>query len=196
MDRRWLSALHRRHLPSSADVSNIADRACERIAAAITASLVGERPIKAALAPYNPIGSTAHVNFTTSKKPRFQTDPRRCHVNRVVCDSDWEAEFCRVPERNPRVQAYAKNLALRCRTCSARHRKIPARLHRKGRGRAWRHRSVEPRSRDQGLSWRGREGQGQYDGRLLGARGQQSRVVWPLGLCRTQGIGVRDCRQF
>jgi hypothetical protein len=30
----------------------------------------------------------------------------------------------------------------------------------------------------------------------LGARGQQSGVVWPLGLCRTLGIGVRDCRQF
>jgi type III restriction enzyme len=27
----------------------------------------------------------------------------------VVCDSDWEAEFCRVAEAHPRVIAYAKN---------------------------------------------------------------------------------------
>jgi type III restriction enzyme len=80
--------------PAQLIYQDIADRACERIAAAITASLVGERPIKAVLAPYNPTGSTAHVNFTTSKKTRWQTDPRRCHVNWVVCDSDWEAEFC------------------------------------------------------------------------------------------------------
>ena len=27
----------------------------------------------------------------------------------VVCDSDWEAEFCRVAEAHPRVRAYVKN---------------------------------------------------------------------------------------
>jgi type III restriction enzyme len=64
------------------------------------------------LAPYNPAGSTAHVNFTTSKKTRWQTDPRRSHVNFVVCDSDWEAEFCRAAEANPRVRAYVKNQGL------------------------------------------------------------------------------------
>ena len=35
--------------------------------------------------------------------------PRRCHVNWVVLDSDWEAEFCRVAESHPRVKAYVKN---------------------------------------------------------------------------------------
>ncbi len=30
-------------------------------------------------------------------------------MNDVVCDSDWEAEFCRVVEVHPRVRAYAKN---------------------------------------------------------------------------------------
>ena len=41
--------------------------------------------------PYNPEGSTRHVNFTTSRKTRCATSPARCHVNWVVCDSDWEA---------------------------------------------------------------------------------------------------------
>jgi type III restriction enzyme len=90
----------------------IADRACDRIAAAITAAMVGERPVKAVLNPYNPTGSTRFVNFTTSKPTRWRTDPRRCHVNWVVCDSDWEAEFCRVVEDHPCVRAYVKNQSL------------------------------------------------------------------------------------
>jgi type III restriction enzyme len=70
---------------------------------------VGERPIKALLDPYNPTGSTAYVNFNTSKTSRWQTDPRKSHVNWVILDSDWEAEFCRVVESHPRVRAYVKN---------------------------------------------------------------------------------------
>ena len=50
-----------------------------------------------------------HVNFTTSKKDRWQTDSRRCHINWVILDSDWEGEFCRVAENHPRVLAYVKN---------------------------------------------------------------------------------------
>jgi type III restriction enzyme len=87
----------------------LADMACERITRGIVSQLVGESPVKAVLDPYNPTGSTIHVNFTTSKKTRWKTDPRRCHINWVVCDSDWEAEFCRVAEAHPRVRAYAKN---------------------------------------------------------------------------------------
>jgi len=83
--------------------------ACERITAGITRSLVDERPIKAVLDPYNPTGSTSHVNFTTSKRSRWQTDARRCHINWVILDSDWEAEFCRMVESHPRVRAYVKN---------------------------------------------------------------------------------------
>lgn len=87
----------------------LADMACERITAAITRTLVGKRPIRAILDPYNPVGSTMHVNFNTSKRTRWETDPRRCHINWVILDSDWEAEFCRVAESHPRVKAYAKN---------------------------------------------------------------------------------------
>ena len=98
--------------PAQLLYQEIADMACERIKAAITASMVGERPIKAILDPYNPEGSTLHVNFTTSKKTRWKTDLRFCHVNWVICDSDWEAEFCRVVEGHPRVRAYVKNQGL------------------------------------------------------------------------------------
>ncbi|MCL4854365.1 MAG: hypothetical protein KJZ78_23650, partial [Bryobacteraceae bacterium] len=98
--------------PAQLLYQELADMACERITAAITRSLVGERPIKAVFDPYNPAGSTNHVKFNTSKTARWQTDPRRCHINWVILDSDWEAEFCRVAEAHPRVRAYVKNQAL------------------------------------------------------------------------------------
>ena len=88
---------------------DLGNMACERITAAITRSLVGTSPIKAVLDPYNPTGSTAHVRFNTSRTDRWQTDARRCHINWVILDSDWEGEFCRVAESHPRVRAYVKN---------------------------------------------------------------------------------------
>ena len=95
--------------PAQLKYKMLADMACERIMAGITRELVGKRPIKAVLDSYNPVGSTAHVRFNTSKSDRWETDSRRCHVNWVVLDSDWEAEFCRVAEAHPRVRAYVKN---------------------------------------------------------------------------------------
>jgi len=83
--------------------------ACERITAAITRSMQGDYPIKAVLDPYNPTGSTSHVSFTTTRAHRWETDPRRCHINWIMLDSDWEAEFCRVAEAHPKVIAYVKN---------------------------------------------------------------------------------------
>ena len=95
--------------PAQLMYQELADMACERITAAITRAEIGSRPVKAVLDPYNPTGSTNHVRFTTSKATRWETDPRRCHVNWVILDSDWEAEFCRVAESHPRVKAYVKN---------------------------------------------------------------------------------------
>ena len=95
--------------PAQLMYQELADMACERIAAAITREGIGIRPVKAVLDPYNPVGSTAHVNFNTTKTSRYETDSRRCHVNWVVLDSDWEAEFCRVAESHPQVRAYVKN---------------------------------------------------------------------------------------
>ena len=88
---------------------SLADMACAKITAGITRALVGERPVKAVLDPYNPTGSSIHVNFRTSKRDRWETDSRRCHINWVILDSDWEAEFCRVAESHLRVRAYVKN---------------------------------------------------------------------------------------
>jgi len=98
--------------PAQLLYQELADMACHRITTAITLAQIGKRPIKAVLEPYNPTGSTMHVNFNTSKLDRWETDARRCHINWVILDSDWEAEFCRIAESHPKVRAYVKNHSL------------------------------------------------------------------------------------
>ena len=114
--RQWLDGGYLRctggTYPAQLLYKEIADMAADRIAAAITLSLVGEHPVLAVLQPYSPIGTTADVNFTTSKESRWQTNHERCHINWVVCDSGWEAEFCRIAEGHPRVRSYVKNQGL------------------------------------------------------------------------------------
>src|SRR3989441_1058110 len=95
--------------PAQLKYRTLADMACERITAGITRAFIGKRPITIVPDAYNPIGSTAHVRFNTTKIGRWVTDPRRCHINWVILDSDWEAEFCRVAESHRRVRAYVKN---------------------------------------------------------------------------------------
>lgn len=98
--------------PAQLMYQELADMACNKITNAITANFLGTRPIKALLDPYNPTGSTRHVRFNTSKADRWQTSSRHCHINWVVLDSDWEAEFCRVAEKHAKVRAYVKNHGL------------------------------------------------------------------------------------
>ncbi|HTE44642.1 MAG TPA: DEAD/DEAH box helicase family protein [Gemmatimonadaceae bacterium] len=91
---------------------DIADMAANRIVSVIAFDDRDPSTIKAVLDPYNPIGSTAHVHFNTSRQTLWQTAADKCHVNWVVFDSDWEAELCRVVEGHPRVRAYVKNHGL------------------------------------------------------------------------------------
>ena len=97
--------------PAQLMYRELSDMACNKITAAITREFLAERPIKALLDAYNPTGSTRHVRFNTSKTDRWDTGgpPPKCHLNWVILDSDWEAEFCRVAESHPKVLAYVKN---------------------------------------------------------------------------------------
>ena len=65
--------------------------------------------VRAVLNPYDPIGTTAAVDFHTSRTLRHRTDPRRCHINWAILDSNWEGRFCQVVERHPKVLRYVKN---------------------------------------------------------------------------------------
>jgi hypothetical protein len=99
-----------------------ADMACERITAGITRKFVGRRPIMAVLDPYNPTGSTAHVSFNTSKTDRWETDPRRCHINWVILDSDGKQSSAAWPSPTRASAPMSRIIAsvLRCPTATAR----------------------------------------------------------------------------
>lgn len=86
-------------------------RAAEKIDIALIRG--SEAPILAVLDPYNPKGSTRHVNFITSK-PCWTTGarPPKCHISHVVLDSSWEEQLALTLENHPRVRAYAKNQAM------------------------------------------------------------------------------------
>ncbi len=95
--------------PAQLMYQELADMACEKITTGITLAMADVSPIMAVVDPYRPSGSTSSVLFNTSRTERWKTSPDRCHVNWVILDSDWEAEFCRVAETHPRVKAYVKN---------------------------------------------------------------------------------------
>jgi type III restriction enzyme len=98
--------------PAQLMYQELADIACNRITSAITQVEVRKgRPVRAIVDPYNPVGSTTHVNFNTSREHRWEAlgPPPKNQVNWVILDSDWEAEFCRVAESHPKVLAYTKN---------------------------------------------------------------------------------------
>ena len=97
-------------------LSKFANMAADKIHAAVNRAGVMDKPheppITAILDPYTPTGSTIYVNFMTSKQPRWHTNPARCHINWCICDSEWEAELCRVAEKHPKIKAYVKNYNL------------------------------------------------------------------------------------
>ena len=174
----------------------LADMACERIAAAITRTNLEGNSIKALLDPYNPVGSTRFVNFRTSKALRWRTDPRKCHVNWVILDSDWETEFCRVAEQHPRVRRLRQEPQPRPhRPLQARlgQPHVHTRLHRPGRRRPRRRRRrpPEPGRGDQRLPRRRCQREEDNHGDLLGAGCKRRRRVRPLGLRRVHRR-VRD----
>ena len=98
--------------PAQLMYQELADMACERITQAITRTLAGESPIKAILDPFNPTGSSQHVNLYSSKPLRWETSSELCHINWCILDSEWEGEFCRVVEGHPKVISYVKNHGL------------------------------------------------------------------------------------
>ena len=91
----------------------IADIACNLIAAAITAPIICEHPVKALALPLTTLKALPLMSCSTLlSKTLFKTDYRRSHVNYFFCYSYCEAEFCRAAETNDRVRSYFKNQGL------------------------------------------------------------------------------------
>ena len=88
----------------------MAQKAAEKIAIACAPSQATEF-VRAIPNSYNEIGSTAHVDFATSKTELFRTNPAMCHIDFVVADQNWERAFAEAIERELSgiCMAYAKN---------------------------------------------------------------------------------------
>ena len=86
--------------------------AADRIHRAIVCGTAGEQRIMPILRPYDPIGSTRYVDFTTTKKV-YVTE--RSHLNYLVMDSGWEAKLGQVLDEMDEVVAYVKNQGLNFR---------------------------------------------------------------------------------
>jgi len=83
--------------------------AADRIHRAIVRGTVGEKRIMPILRPYDPIGTTGLVDFTTTRQV-YATE--KSHLNYLVLDSGWEAKLGQVLDDLDSVVAYVKNQGL------------------------------------------------------------------------------------
>ncbi len=112
--REWLRTsveLHDHTFPQLLLLHQRRSAAVERIARGLVSAERGEARLVAVLAPYEPEGSTAAVDFDTAK-PTMVTDPDKCHVEYVAADSNWEHVLAQRLEAMPDVRAYVKNQGL------------------------------------------------------------------------------------
>ncbi len=87
------------------------DDAVEKLYHSIVRHPGSERRLVPLLRPYEPVGSTGDVDFDTTRDV-FVTDPQRCHVSHVACDSGWEAHLAGTLERVGALRCYVKNQGL------------------------------------------------------------------------------------
>ena len=99
---------------------HFAERAVEKVFdACFPPESAASRQIRPILDPYNPVATTAHVDFYTSRQTLIPTV--KSQVSHVVYDKDWEANLAEKLEGMTEVVAYVKNHAL--------HFEVPYVLH-------------------------------------------------------------------
>ncbi len=86
-----------------------AHTAADKIYRAIVDSTPGVQKLLPILQPYDTMGSTNYVDFDTTR-PVMLTDPGKCHISHVVCDTDsWEQKMAQTLEGMDEVESYVKN---------------------------------------------------------------------------------------
>jgi type III restriction enzyme len=83
--------------------------AAEKVYRAIVVGSAGEKRLLPILRPYDQIGSTRYVDFTTTKSVY---PAGKSHLNWLVMDSDWEAKVGQMLDELPEVRAWVKNQGL------------------------------------------------------------------------------------
>jgi len=86
-----------------------AHTAADKIYRVIVDSTPGRQKLLPILQPYDTVGSTNYVDFDTTR-PVMVTDPDKCHISHVVCDTDsWEQKMAQALEGMDEVESYVKN---------------------------------------------------------------------------------------
>ena len=89
--------------------SELAHDAADKIYHSIVANPPGQKYLKPIMKPYDNIGSTRYVDFTTTR-PTYITRPDKCHISHVVADTEsWEQKMAQALEDMDEVICYAKN---------------------------------------------------------------------------------------
>jgi type III restriction enzyme len=90
-------------------ISEFSQKAAERIYHGIVRAEKGKKRLKPLLHPYDPEGSTRHVDFDTIRSV-FTTRSDKCHISHVVADTEsWEQKLAQSLEDMEEVHSYVKN---------------------------------------------------------------------------------------
>jgi len=89
--------------------TELAHDAADKIYNSIVSNPPGQKYLKPILKPYDSIGSTRYVDFTTTR-PTYTTRADKCHISHVVADTEsWEQKIAQALEDMDEVICYAKN---------------------------------------------------------------------------------------
>ena len=95
--------------PQMLMIDEFRDDAAHKISVAINTKDGEVGGILPILSPYDPVGSTCHVDFETVR-PVYPTDPQKCHISHVVADTEtWEQKTAQALEEMDEVVHYVKN---------------------------------------------------------------------------------------
>lgn len=112
ISRKWLNecvTCKDNTFPQLLLLIELAHDAADRIYQSIVGAQESQRRLLPILQPYDTIGSTAWVDFDTTR-PVYATDAAKCHISHVVADTDsWEQKLAQSLEEMPEVVRYAKN---------------------------------------------------------------------------------------
>ena len=95
--------------PQMLMIDEFRDDAAHKISVAINTKDGEVGVILPILSPYNPVGSTCHVDFETARLV-YLTDAKKCHISHVVADTEtWEQKTAQALEKMDEVVHYVKN---------------------------------------------------------------------------------------
>jgi type III restriction enzyme len=113
--RRWMNecvTLKDKSFIQMLRIRRFEDDAIDKIYRAIVragSEQESEPVLEPVMRPFDPIGSTRHVDFDTTR-PTYVTDPTKCHISHVVADTEsWEQKMAQALEDMDEVTAYVKN---------------------------------------------------------------------------------------